>query len=118
MHPPSTGLSPAAAAGPANAPPAAASQANGDDRNRTCTPCATASPGETSGLEAPTTPVRNPAYEQPAHLDDRGIDVWLAEQARMAADPAPYLERLARRGAIRATAPPDDDPCDWPEQPE
>lgn len=59
---------------------------------------------------------RDPAYSQPAELDDRGIDVWLAEQARTAPDPQPFLARLMRRGAISAQCElHDEEPCGWPE---
>lgn len=59
---------------------------------------------------------QNPAYRQPEHLDDRGINVWLADQARTAADPMPFLDRLERRGAICTHVEPTwEDCCDWPE---
>lgn len=59
---------------------------------------------------------RDPAYAQPADLDDRGIDVWLADQARTAPNPQPFVDRLMRRGAISSPCElPDDDHCDWPE---
>lgn len=59
----------------------------------------------------------NPAFANPDHLDDRGINVWLAEQARTAADPRPYLDRLERRGAICQRPEVQwEDCCDWPEQ--